>query len=67
MERYHIKIIEIGHSLAKEVKCLIRKLVRIGIIIPGSNTFLKLLRHTIYTASTGIVYFDKIYIHDLKL
>ena len=60
-------MIKLEQSLIKEFELLIGKLVRIGIIIPRSNTFIKPLQRAIYSASNGIAKFDKICINVLNL
>ena len=67
MENNYLKINTREKSLAKELERLISKLIRVSIIKPGSNAFIKSLRKALFAAVRGIAILDDTCILDLKL
>ena len=52
---------------AKELECLIGKLVCLLLIVPGASSFLKPLQSALYSAKAGIVKLDSVCREDLNL
>ena len=54
------------NCFAKDLEYLIGKLVRVSMILLGSECFLKLLRNTLHLAKGGRMLFNEVIILDLK-